>query len=55
MSKIVLNGFGPHVRFKTTSNSIPNRDKATVKVVVKDTVKTVHLSDKVTDLSFKAA
>lgn len=50
MRTIVLNGFGPHVRFKTTKAT----DKASVKIVTRDTVRTVPL-DKVTDLSFRAA
>lgn len=50
MSKIVLNGFGPHVRFNTKTEG-----KGTVKIVTRDTIKTVPLADKVTDLSFKAA
>lgn len=48
-STIVLSGFGPHVRFKTRSDT-----KATLKVVTQKSVKTVPLA-KVTDLSFKAA
>lgn len=49
MSNVVLNGFGPHVRFKTNSDT-----KGTVKIVTRDSVKTVPLN-KVTDLKFKAA
>lgn len=51
MTTVVLNGFGPHVRFKTKTDS-----KSTVKFVTRDTVKTVPLATKgVTDLSFRAA
>lgn len=51
MSTIVLSGFGPHVRFKTKTSG----SGGTVKIVTKDTVKTVPLATKVTDLSFRAA
>lgn len=50
-STVVLSGFGPHVRFKTKTDT-----KSTVKVVTRDTVKKVPLAaNRVTDLSFKVA
>lgn len=48
---IVLQGFGPHVRFKTKTDNA----NGTVKIVTRDTVKTVPLASKVTDLRFRAA
>ena len=48
MATVVLNGFGPHVRFTSKTDA-----KASVKVVTKDAVKTVPLM-KTTDVSFAA-
>ena len=45
---IILNGFGPHVRFTTKSDK-----PGTVKVVTKSAVKTVPLA-KITDVNFAA-
>lgn len=45
---VTLRGFGPHVRFTTTSNK-----PGSVKVVTKDSVKTVPLV-KTTDVTFAA-
>lgn len=49
MTAVVLNGVGPHVRFKTRSST------GTVRVVTRDAVKTVPLVHKTTDVKFKAA
>lgn len=46
MTAVVLNGFGPHVRFKSKTST------GSVRVVTRDTVKTVPLVG-TTDVKFK--
>ena len=52
-ASVTLNGFGPHVRFKTKTDAL--NSKATVKFVTRDTVRSVPLvGGKTTDLVFRA-